>query len=452
MYFEQPASPSVLAFVSIIHLALVALRAHRSSAGAFSLLTLVSLLFSGSPWLMPGVAGMALGLVAHAAWFAACERLAPVMAPTPAARASKASTPPASTPSVRRPPGVTALARRPPQFVQTPVMAVFNETADTRTYRMARPEGFDFKAGQFLTLRVRADGRDHVRCYSISSSPDARGHLEITVKRHGLVSGTLHATVRPGSLLSVRAPAGAFVYPGGDERPLVLIAGGVGITPLMSMLRHALDSEPTRPVVLLYSVRTAADIVFGEEIAWLNRRHAQFRAVVAVTACPAAEGQFPGRINEALVSATVPDLGHSVCQLCGPSQMIADVTAVLVSLGVPRSQIHNEVFEAAVAAAGGPSSPAPAATPTVGRAYEMQFARSGVSTTVAPEQTLLEASEACGADIPSLCRAGVCGTCRTRVLKGDVDCTSQILDEDDRQEGFVLPCVSRARSDCHVDA
>lgn len=347
---------------------------------------------------------------------------------------------------------MTALARRPPQFVQTPVMAVFNETADTRTYRMARPDGFEFKAGQFLTLRVRADGRDHVRCYSISSSPDARGHLEITVKRHGLVSGTLHATVRPGSLLSVRAPAGAFVYPSDDERPLVLIAGGVGITPLMSMLRHALDSEPTRPVVLLYSVRTPQDVVFGEEIAWLNRRHAQFRAVVAVTAGEAAEGQFPGRINETLVRATVPDLGHSVCQLCGPPQMIADVTSLLVSLGVQRSQIHNEVFEAAVAASAGQSARTQPSRPTVGSAYELQFTRSGIATTVGPEQSVLEASEECGAEIPSLCRAGVCGTCRTRVLKGDVDCTSQILDEQDRQDGFILACVSHARSDCHVEA
>lgn len=447
MYFDQPTSTSVLAFVTIIHLALVALRAHRSSAGAFSLLTVVSLLFSASPWLMPGLAGMVLGLVAHAMWFAACERLAPAGASTSAAR-----TPAAPAAPVRRPAGMTALARRPPQFVQTPVMAVFNETADTRTYRMARPDGFEFKAGQFLTLRVRADGRDHVRCYSISSSPDARGHLEITVKRHGLVSGTLHATVRPGSLLSVRAPAGAFVYPSDDERPLVLIAGGVGITPLMSMLRHALDSEPTRPVVLLYSVRTPQDVVFGEEIAWLNRRHAQFRAVVAVTAGEAAEGQFPGRINETLVRATVPDLGHSVCQLCGPPQMIADVTSLLVSLGVQRSQIHNEVFEAAVAASAGQSARTQPSRPTVGSAYELQFTRSGIATTVGPEQSVLEASEECGAEIPSLCRAGVCGTCRTRVLKGDVDCTSQILDEQDRQDGFILACVSHARSDCHVEA
>jgi ferredoxin-NADP reductase len=163
------------------------------------------------------------------------------------------------------------MARRPAEWVKTPVVAVFDETPDVRTFRMARPEGFEFKAGQFLTIRVRADGKEHVRCYSISSPPDARGHLEITVKRIGLVSGALHATVRPGSMLSVRPPGGAFVYPTGEDRPLVLIAGGVGITPLMSMLRHAIDAEPWRPVTLFYSVRTVEDIAFRDELRmWLD--------------------------------------------------------------------------------------------------------------------------------------------------------------------------------------
>ena len=80
------------------------------------------------------------------------------------------------------------------------------------------------------------------------------------------------------------------------------------------------------------------------------------------------------------------------------------------------------------------------------------FDRSGVTAAIAPGQSLLEAGEACGAAIPSLCRAGVCGTCRTRVTEGDVRCASRILDERDRADGFVLPCVSHAHSDCRVDA
>jgi ferredoxin-NADP reductase len=343
------------------------------------------------------------------------------------------------------------LARRPREFVKTPVLAVFDETPDVRTFRMARPEGFEFKAGQFLTLRVRADGKEHVRCYSISSPPGAQGHLEITVKRIGLVSGALHATVRPGSMLSVQAPAGAFLYPTGEDRPLVLIAGGVGITPLMSMLRHAIDAEPTRPVTLFYSVRTVEDIAFRDEIQMLDRRHSQFRTFISVTDGPAGAEFSPGRINEALLTTNAPDIVHAVCLLCGPPPMLDATKALLTKIGVPQPQISSEIFQAAVAAsAGGPAlADAP---PAGGVAHGLRFDRSGSTTTVEANQTMLEAAEACGVDIPSLCRAGVCGTCRTKVLSGDVQCASQMLDEQDRQDGFVLACVTRIESDCTIEA
>ena len=146
-----------------------------------------------------------------------------------------------------------AKAGRP---VQTPVLAVFDETPEIRTIRMARPEGFEFQAGQFLTVQIQLDGRPATRCYSISSCPDARGYLEISVKRQGRVSGTLHSTVRPGSLLAIRRPAGSFVYPAGDDGPIVLVSGGVGCTPMMSMLRHAASREPARPGVLPHSAKT----------------------------------------------------------------------------------------------------------------------------------------------------------------------------------------------------
>ncbi|MEQ1897704.1 MAG: iron-sulfur cluster-binding domain-containing protein [Vicinamibacterales bacterium] len=331
-------------------------------------------------------------------------------------------------------------------------MAVFDETPDIRTFRMARPEGFEFKAGQFLTVRVRADGKEHVRCYSISSPPGARGHLEITVKRIGLVSSALHSMVRPGAMMSVRAPAGGFLYPAAEDRPVVLIAGGVGITPLMSMLRHALDEEPTRPLTLLYSVRTVQDIAFHDEIMFLSRRHAHFRVAIAISDGPASERFHPGRIDASLVTACVPDITAAICLLCGPPPMLEAATAMLVSLGVPRAQITYEIFQAAVAASAVPDplSVAPAAAPH--GSHEVRFDRSGLTATAQSTHTMLEVAEDCGAGIPSLCRAGVCGTCRTRVLEGQVSCTSRLLDEEDRADGFVLPCVTHVLGDCVVDA
>ncbi|MGE0449368.1 MAG: 2Fe-2S iron-sulfur cluster-binding protein [Vicinamibacterales bacterium] len=351
--------------------------------------------------------------------------------------------------------GIAQAARRPSAFVQAPVMAVFEETPDIRTFRLARPEGFAFKAGQFLTVRLRADGREHVRCYSISSSPGVRGHLEISVKRLGLVSGALHATIRPGSLLTIRQPAGSFCYPTDDDRPLVLVAGGVGITPLMSMLRHGVETEPTRPITLLYSVRRVEDVAFRDELDLIAKRNDHVRVAIAITHGPAGPSYFPGRICESLIGAVVPDVGHSVCLLCGPQPMIDAMTSMLDRVGVPRSQIRSEVFQAAIAASSRTAEPPPPVgdghvSPEAG--HDVTFERSGQTTTVESTQTLLEAAERCGADIPSLCRQGVCGTCRTKIISGETTCPSTILDDEDRAAGYVLACVTQVVSDCTVDA
>lgn len=429
-----------------------------SSGAALYFVSAVSFLFAGSPWLMPTPPGIAVGFLVHVAWFAACERLlvhtAPRLAVSAPAAARSAPARPAPAPA---PKGIAQAARRQPkEFVPAPVMAVFDETPDIRTFRLGRPDGFEFKAGQFLTVRMRTNGREQVRCYSISSAPSAMGYVEISVKRIGLVSSALHATLRPGSLLSVREPAGSFVYPADDERPLVLLAGGVGITPLMSMLRHAADSEPNRPVTLFYSVRRTTDIAFKEELELLAKRNLHFRVFIAVSDEVPASGYFPGFISQTLVTAMVPDVTHAVCLICGPPPMMTAMTTMLEGVGVPKSQIRFEVFQAAVAISG--KAPAPAAPISVSDedasdgSYDLTFKRSGCKTTVDGAQTLLEAAEACGADIPSLCRAGVCGTCRTRVLSGDAHCSSSALDDEDKADGYVLACVTQMASDCTVDA
>ena len=456
MDLVHAAPPSVLAFITTLHLALVVLRAHRGPRGrGASVVVGVSFAFASAPWLLASPTGLAAGFVAHLAWFVACERLLPA-APSPAAARAVPAAPRQGPPTA----GIVETARRPPAkaptgFVQATVMAVFDETPDIRTFRIARPEGFEFMPGQFLTVRLRGDGKEHVRCYSISSPPGARGYLEITVKRLGLVSGALHATVRPGSTLAIRPPAGKFVYPANEDRPIVLIAGGVGITPLMCMLRHALDSEPMRPCTLFYSVRKAEDIAFRDEIALLERRFVHFRAFIAVTDGAAGGGCFPGRITAALVTAMAPDIAHATCLMCGPQPMLEAMTDLLISIGVPRGQISFEIFQAAVAASTAPvgtTASAPCPEPAADSAHEARFERSRVAARVQGNQTLLDAAEGCGAAIPSLCRAGVCGTCRTRVLRGDVRCDSSVLDDQDRQDGFVLACATRVHSDCAVDA
>jgi ferredoxin-NADP reductase len=435
----------VLAFVTTIHLALASLRNHRRAApGPLSSLAAVSLLFAAAPWLFPTATGVAFGLAAHLAWFIACEWLVPIP-----------STPRKTAQALPEPKASLALSpsRPTPQgFVQVPVLAVFSETADIKTIRMARPEGFEFSAGQFLAVRVRVDGKDCSRCYSVSSGPDVGGYLEISVKRQGLVSNALHVMARPGALVSVRRPNGAFKYPSGDDRPIVLLAGGVGITPLISMLRHAIHAEPSRAVTLLYSARTEADFAFRDELAALARRNPQLCVQLASTRSSSPD-VYPGRIDADLVRATVPDIAHSICLVCGPLPMIEMMKTVLPGLGVPAAQIRHEVFEAAVAAsAARDESPArPVSRRSASARLDVRCARSGKTMPIAPGQTLLEAAEAAGIALESLCRAGICGTCRTRVTEGDVECASDSLSADERAGGFVLACVATAQSNCTID-
>ena len=267
------ASSGLLAMVTTAHLALASLRNHRQGSRLVSPLAVVSAMLAAAPWVFPSLVGVAYGLGVHALWFAACERYA---------RPRKAAGRPA--PAVAAP--------RTKGFVEALVTAVVDQAPDIRTFRFARPEGFTFVAGQFLTVRVNVEGRDHVRCYSLSSAPHARDHLEISVKRQGLVSSALHASLRPGSRLWVKAPAGAFVYPTSEPRPLVLVAGGIGITPLLSMLRHAVEAEPARRVTLLYSARTEAGLAFRDEIAEHRARHRQVRVIFAVTRGAAGVGHL----------------------------------------------------------------------------------------------------------------------------------------------------------------
>lgn len=450
---------------------MLVMRRHRSRpSGGDVLILLPSMLLSAATWLPFGPTWIAAGLLIHLAWFVYCENRfpAPVLAAAVSSRAAARPTAPVGPRPVAQravdASGAAAPSRSP---VTVPVLAVFDETPDIKTFRIQRPDGFDFSPGQFLTIRVQVDGKPVQRAYSISSSPHSRGYLEISVKRIGLVSGVLHTNLRPGSLVTVRPPAGSFVYPSGDDRPLLLLAGGIGITPLMSMLRHAVATDPTRPVTLIYSVKTPDDLAFRDELALISRRHPQVRIAVCVSQGPASDRWCSGRVTAQIVRACMPEPVHALTCICGPKPMMDAMMAMMAGLGVPSGQVRSESFGAAMrlvtTESDAPAALAPASrssahvAQTIAGAPEaeevlVRFARTGCEARVPTAQTLLEAAEARGVDLPFMCRAGTCHTCRTRVLDGDVVCESDTLSDDDRANGFVLPCVSHARSDCALEA
>ena len=452
--FTSPASSAVVAFVTTIHLALALLRQHRSARRLSQApILLPSLFLTAAPWLLPSPPWLAAGLAVHIVWFVLCERLLASPAPAPATATPRPE-------ATARPPAARPAAQAPPAggFVPAPVLATLDETADIRTFRLLRPEGFTFQPGQFLNVRVKVDGKPLVRCYSISSAPESSGYLEISVKRQGVVSNLLHATVRPGSVLQVKGVAGGrFVYPEGDDRPLILLGGGVGITPLISMLRHAVVADPTRPVTLLLSSRTAADIPFRDELATIRSRHPQVQVCLRCSRDAAALGVGAGRIDEECIRGHAPDAANSIFMICGPPPMIDAMKALALRLGARADDVRAEAFEAAVAASRERDELAQVipigAAARAAAGCSVTLAVTGRTLPVGRGQSLLDACEAGGIDsIPSSCRAGMCMTCRTRLVKGEVDCASESLDAEDRAAGYVLPCVAWPKGDCVLDA
>jgi len=455
------------ASLSALHLALAMFRRHRAGTrGAFSPFVLPSFLFAALPWVFPSPLALGAGVAAHLIWLVVCELIAPP--PARPSRPTTAAPSPAARPAAAKATSATSAPKsRASGFQPTTVLHVIEESHEIRTLRFVRPDGFDFQPGQFVPVRVQIDGKPHVRCYSISSAPDTKGYLEISVRRQGLVSGTLHATMRPGATLSINRPAGQFVYPGGDDRPLTLVAGGIGITPLLSMLRHAAASDPTRPVTLLYSAKHEHDLAFLDELRVIAARHPQVKIAITLTkptgAARAADDlRFrTGRVDAAMIRQYVPAPSHTVFCMCGPSPMMADLTTLLTSMGVPASQVRFEHFETAVAASlvnpagaeGDRAHHPPATAASEGpESFRVTFADSGRSAVASSTMTLLELAEAEGVPIPSSCRSGVCQACRTRLKGGEADCRSDVLDPDDREAGYVLPCVTWVTGDCVVEA
>lgn len=394
----------------------------RVASGARStrraLASVPSFLASATPWIVPGTAATVAIVAADVLWYFAAGRL---LRARPAARPAPARSIP------------TATLR---------VLDVRRETDEIRTFRLERPPGFEFQPGQYLTVVLPVGGKLVSRCYSICSAPHEHRHLEISVRRQGLVSAALHESVRPGGTIAARKPAGKFVYPSDSRRPIVLLGGGVGITPLLAMLRHAAASDPGRDVTLLLSVRTGAQIPFRAELEELGRKPG-IRVVVTATRGGAVPPVRSGRLDLDFVRREIPDPTGCVYCMCGPGEMIDGFRKGLPELGVPSDQVRAEAFEAAKHGPGARAAGSP---------FTLELTVTGKTVTVPPGATLLDAVEAAGADIASSCRAGVCQTCRTKVVSGDVDCPADCMDDTDRREGWVYPCAAWPKSNCVLDA
>lgn len=348
----------------------------------------------------------------------------------------------------------------------------FEDTAQSQcSFHLQPVDGLPlamFQPGQYLTFSLSVAGvpggpRTLTRCYSLSDRPDPAGY-RVTIKRMpppadrpelpaGVASGHFHDHVREGDVLQVKAPAGHFTIDPNASVPAVFIAGGIGITPMLSMLRWCVVEQPNRPVHLYYGVRSSAEHAFKQMLEVLAAAHPAFKLNV-VYASPASDDVLPrdyqhvGYIDLALLRRTLLHGRHQF-YVCGPPPMMQSLVQGLRDWGVQADDIHFEAFGPASVRPAGPLTNEPAASHSA--SMTVRFSRSG--RTLAwdgMDGNLLDFAERHDLSVDSGCRSGSCGACQTRVLSGVV-CYASTPDHD-IPKGHCLLCVGQPQTALVLDA
>lgn len=306
-----------------------------------------------------------------------------------------------------------------------------------------------FAPGQFLTFSLDVPGQNKrvVRCYSLSEKP-RDDFYRVTIKRlkDGVGSGFFHDSVGVGSILDIKAPSGGFTLDTEKESPVVLIGGGVGITPLLSMLNQITDEQPSRKVWLFFGVRNSSDHIMKAHLERVSRECANveirtFYSRATDTDKTGIDYDFGQRMSLEHLRKELPSNNFEF-YLCGGAEMMKSMIDALKTWGVPEKQIHKEAF-----------GPASVGKPAVKSGVSVIFSKSKKTVAWTGETTsLLELAEESGISTidSSGCHAGSCGTCKTAVKGGKF---SYVQDpSSDVEAGSCLTCISVPESDVILDA
>ena len=345
-------------------------------------------------------------------------------------------------------------------FHELKVVEVVPETADANSIRFQIPgelrEAFAFKAGQHLTLRATIEGEEVRRNYSLCTAP-AEGDWMVTVKRigGGLFSNWVGDQLKAGDTIEVMVPHGSFTteFNASNSRHLVGIAGGSGITPVMSLIKTLMREEPQSRFTLLYGNRDSSSVIFLEALAGLKDKHLGRLEIYHFLD---AEDQdielFNGMLNrerlEQAIAALVPDAPEvDGWFICGPGPMMDSAEGALLDRNIPKERIHIERFTA--------DRPPEALSREMA---QLQTEAEGVTVSVTLDGrtrrvpftagNILDSARAAGLPAPFACKAGVCATCRAKVTKGKIEMAARYgLTDEEVAAGYVLTCQSVPLSD-----
>ncbi|MDE3177728.1 MAG: 2Fe-2S iron-sulfur cluster binding domain-containing protein [Pseudomonadota bacterium] len=347
------------------------------------------------------------------------------------------------------------------RFLPLEVTRIDRDTRDSVAVTL-RPRdedraAFAFVQGQYLTLRRAFDGEELRRCYSISSAVD-EGRLTIGVKRvdGGAFSSFINQELKVGDRLDAMAPMGVFhvALDPGSARHYLLIAGGSGVTPILSILKTTLKREPNAQFTLIYANKQISSIMFREELEDLKNQHLGRLSILHVLETDAQEiDLFTGRLSAEkwaeLFAHWIDARALHAAFICGPEPMMLTAAAALRERGLTDAQIKFELF-----ASGQPGRAARRAGPAVaassGETCEVAMTLDGATRSfVMPRegQSVLDAALQHHLDAPYACKAGVCSTCRAKVLEGEAEmATNHALEDYEVRLGYVLTCQARPLS------
>lgn len=323
----------------------------------------------------------------------------------------------------------------------------------------------DFQAGQFLTVSLQIEDLKKqtkivTRCYSLSDKPNTKNY-RISIKRAlspanlpdtlpGIMSNYFHDNIHVGNIIGIRAPSGQFHIDSQSIAPAVLIAGGIGITPLLSMLLWCSEHQPSRVIHFYYGVRNSREQAFKALLENLARQHANLHLNV-VYSCPlegdelGSDHHHLGYVDIELLRRTLP-YGEQQFYVCGPAPMMESLVPGLFEWGVSRQNIHYEAF--------GPASihDTPMESDTAENiSVEVKFHKSGRTLVWdGRDQNLLDFAERNNIAVEAGCRAGSCGSCETKVVSGSVNYRDK--PEYDIAVGHCLLCVGRPASALVIEA